>query len=74
MTCFININLLTKFGFKIPSRVANVDSTILEPVNTWNNQGKYYQTQDELIKLFQNNYQQYQMKGMTDYSQYGPTI
>ncbi len=63
-----------KFGFNIPSSVTDVDSTILEPVNTWNDPEKYYQTQDKLIKLFQTNYQQYQMKGMTDYSQYGPTL
>ena len=60
------------FGFGIPKSVPGVDDAILQPRKTWSDPSAYQSAKMNLVKLFQDNYRQYQTEGMTDYSQFGP--
>jgi phosphoenolpyruvate carboxykinase (ATP) len=62
------------FGFSIPVTVPGVDSEILQPKNTWKTHSEYYQAKIDLMCLFQENYNQFQAEGMTDYSEFGPQL
>ena len=62
------------FGFVCPMEVDGVDSHILNPVNTWDDMDAYREQLNRLVKLFQDNYQQFKQDEMTDYSHFGPRL
>ena len=62
------------FGFEIPKNVENVDSNILNPINTWNTIWNYNLTCYTLVNYFKENHKQFSDKSYTDYSQYGPEM
>lgn len=58
------------FKILIPSEVPGVETTILNPKNTWKNQEAYDIKANELINLFKNNFVKYESFG--NYSNAGP--
>jgi len=62
------------FNFFLPSKLPKLkgSSTILNPINTWDDSSQFEKTKKMLITKFQENYQKYQKEGMTDFSVYGP--
>lgn len=62
------------FGFEIPKDVEGVDSTILNPINTWENTWNYNLNCSNLVAQFNQNYEQYISESFTNYSKYGPEM
>tara|TARA_B100001142_G_scaffold29157_1_gene25996 strand:+ start:213 stop:1775 length:1563 start_codon:yes stop_codon:yes gene_type:complete len=58
------------FKILIPSEVPGVETTILNPKNTWKDQEAYDIKANELINLFKNNFVKYESFG--NYSKAGP--
>jgi phosphoenolpyruvate carboxykinase (ATP) len=54
----------------IPENVPGIDSSILNPRNTWNDKEAYDKKADELIKLFKGNFVKYESFG--NFSKAGP--
>lgn len=50
----------TEFGFIIPVSCPNVPDEVLVPRNTWADKTAYDQTKQRLVKLFQNNFKQFE--------------
>ncbi|HBQ37104.1 MAG TPA: phosphoenolpyruvate carboxykinase (ATP) [Rhodobacteraceae bacterium] len=48
------------FGFDVPIFVNNVDSTLLDPRGTWADPAAYDAQAQKLVKMFSNNFEQYQ--------------
>ena len=67
-----NSNFKPDFNFKvlIPENVPGIDSSILNPRNTWNDKEAYDKKADELIKLFKGNFVKYESFG--NFSKAGP--
>ena len=67
-----NVKFSPDANFKIlvPENVPEVDSNILNPRNTWDDKNAYDAKAEELIKLFKNNFTQYESFG--DYYKAGP--
>ncbi|MFL2945169.1 MAG: phosphoenolpyruvate carboxykinase (ATP) [Candidatus Poseidoniales archaeon] len=67
-----NSNFKPDLNFKvlIPENVPGVDSSILNPRNTWNDKEAYDKKADELIKLFKENFVKYESFG--NFSKAGP--
>jgi phosphoenolpyruvate carboxykinase (ATP) len=67
-----NVNFTPDSNFKIlvPESVPEVDSNILKPRNTWDDKEAYNAKAKQLIKLFKNNFTQYENFG--DYYKAGP--
>lgn len=49
-----------EFGFSIPTSCPNVPSEVLMPRNTWENKGQYDAAKRKLIRLFQDNFDQFE--------------
>jgi phosphoenolpyruvate carboxykinase (ATP) len=47
------------FGFEVPLQVAGVDTTLLNPRDTWSNPNDYDQQARRLVKMFADNFKQY---------------
>lgn len=47
------------FGFEVPVAVPGVDTSILDPRNTWSNQAEYDATAAKLVDLFVDNFAQF---------------
>ncbi|MCF6775133.1 phosphoenolpyruvate carboxykinase (ATP) [Thiotrichales bacterium 19X7-9] len=47
------------FGFEVPSELANVDPSILNPRNTWADKGAYDKTYMQLIEKFIHNFKRF---------------
>jgi len=47
------------FNFQIPTQLNNVDSTILNPMNTWNDKNAYLETAKKLADLFTANFNKF---------------
>ena len=47
------------FGLQIPNTVENVDDSILNPINTWNNKDEYHTEAIKLSELFKENFKVY---------------
>ena len=60
------------FNLKVPRDIYNVKMELLYPKDTWPDKKEYYLKHQELIKMFKENYKQFQESNMTDYSDYGP--
>jgi phosphoenolpyruvate carboxykinase (ATP) len=54
-----------EFGFEIPLICPGVPSELLVPINTWDNKEQYGETKRKLVKLFQNNFKQFE-SGVND--------
>jgi len=67
-----NVNFTPDSNFKIlvPESVPDIDSNILNPRNTWDDKEAYDAKAKQLIKLFKNNFTQYESFG--DYYKAGP--
>ena len=67
-----NVNFTPDPNFKIlvPESVPEVESNILHPINTWDDKDAYDTKAKQLIKLFKNNFTQYESFG--DYYKAGP--
>ena len=48
------------FNFKVPKQIPGVDSTILQPENTWDDKVKYEAARISLANLFQNNFKKFE--------------
>jgi len=48
------------FNFKVPKQIPGVDSTILQPENTWEDKLKYEAARVSLANLFQNNFKKFE--------------
>lgn len=62
------------FGFKVPTALHDIDSTVLDPRNTWSNKEAFDQQAMQLAQMFKENYQQYLGADVTDYSPHGPRV
>lgn len=61
------------FDLAIPKTLEGVDSMILNPINTWENQEEYKHTRDKLAQMFIQNFKRYEdVKEGVEYSQFGP--
>ena len=58
------------FKILIPSEVPGIETTILNPKNTWKDQNAYDMKAKELISLFKSNFVKYESFG--SYSNAGP--
>lgn len=47
------------FKFQIPKSINNVDSTILNPINAWNDKDSYKESAQKLANLFVNNFKKF---------------
>jgi phosphoenolpyruvate carboxykinase (ATP) len=47
------------FGFKVPVSVAGVDSSVLDPRESWANKAQYDATAAKLVDLFNENFAQF---------------
>ena len=64
---------LPVFNLSVPKRLEGVDSSILNPRNTWTDKKKYDETRDKLASMFVENFKKYITKE-SDFSKYGPKI
>ncbi|CAM9299840.1 unnamed protein product, partial [Ectocarpus fasciculatus] len=62
------------FGFQVPVTLPGVDSSLLNPRDTWADKESYDATALKLSKMFHNNYERYKGADVTDYSSFGPKI
>ena len=61
------------FNLSIPKNIKNIDSLILNPINTWDNKKDYYIGAEKLAKMFINNFNRYDgYKGISNLKKYGP--
>ncbi|MGB5356746.1 MAG: phosphoenolpyruvate carboxykinase (ATP), partial [Eudoraea sp.] len=71
---FDNVEFVTdeEFGFQIPTSCPGVPSEVLIPKNTWEDKGKYDQTKQKLVKLFNDNFKQFEENVNEDIVKAGP--
>jgi phosphoenolpyruvate carboxykinase (ATP) len=62
------------FGFEVPTALANVDASVLDPKSTWAAAGDYDGMAKKLAQMFADNFKKYQGKGSADYTQFGPKL
>ena len=48
------------FGFDVPVAVSGVDTAILDPRTTWDDKDEYDRTAQKLVKLFVDNFAQFE--------------
>ena len=61
------------FDLAVPKTLEGVDSKLLNPINTWENQEEYKHTRDKLAQMFIQNFKRYEdVKEGVEYSQFGP--
>ena len=61
------------FGLSIPASLRNVDSSILNPINAWNDKEAYRSTANKLAEMFKENFKTYGPK-VEHLKKFGPTI
>ena len=49
------------FQVKIPRRLGEIDTNILNPIHAWSNVNEYHETARNLVKKFQKNYENYDL-------------
>ena len=49
------------FGFNIPESLFDIDSNILNPKNSWDNQNDYENSAINLVRKFKKNYKKYDL-------------
>lgn len=60
------------FGFDVPESLPNVDSSLLNPRNTWQDKSAYDAQYQDLASQFAKNFGQYVVDAEEDYSRFGP--
>ena len=61
------------FGFDIPTTLSDIEPDLLDPLKAWDDLDKYHKTAKELVKKFQQNYQQYDL-GEDQLREAGPKL
>lgn len=63
------------FNLEIPKTLEGVESSLLNPVNTWDNKDAYSKTRAKLAGMFVENFKRYEdVKEGVEYSKFGPKI
>ncbi len=62
------------FGIKIPESCPSIDSTILDPRNTWQDPDKYDQAARQLARMFEDNFQKFANFADTEIQAGGPIV
>jgi phosphoenolpyruvate carboxykinase (ATP) len=61
-----------EFGLEIPLSCPGVPDEILVPKNTWTDKGKYDETKAKLVKLFQDNFKEFEASVNSEIVEAGP--
>ncbi len=61
-----------EFGFQVPLSCRNVPSEVLVPINTWQDKKKYAEVKKKLVKLFNDNFKQFEANVNTAIVDAGP--
>ena len=62
------------FNFNVPLYLPGLEHKICNPVAAWENSEEYYKQANKLASMFQENFVKYTGDGLTDYTEYGPTL
>jgi phosphoenolpyruvate carboxykinase (ATP) len=63
------------FGFDVPLALPGIeDSHLLDPKSTWADKDAFDAQAKDLAQMFIDNFKQYEGKGSTDYTQFGPHV
>ncbi|WP_038815787.1 phosphoenolpyruvate carboxykinase (ATP) [Campylobacter jejuni] len=63
------------FNLAIPKALEGVESTLLNPINTWSDKNAYAETRDKLAYMFVQNFKRYEdVKEGIEFSKFGPKI
>lgn len=63
------------FNLAIPKALEGVESTLLNPINTWLDKNAYAETRDKLAHMFVQNFKRYEdVKEGIEFSKFGPKI
>ena len=65
------------FNLNIPKGIDTLDSSILNPINTWENKKDYYNNSEKLAEMFITNFDRYTNESninMNNIKQYGPVL
>ncbi len=63
------------FGFKIPKSIEGIDTSVLNPINTWADKDAYHQQLDTLAKMFVENFSKYtDIEAGKKLESFGPSI
>lgn len=62
------------FGLDIPVALPGVDTSLLNPRNSWKDKEAYDATAKKLAGMFAKNFEKYSDEGVKDLSQYGPRV
>lgn len=63
------------FNLAIPKALEGVESTLLNPINTWSDKNAYIATRDKLAHMFIQNFKRYEdVKEGIEFSKFGPKI
>jgi phosphoenolpyruvate carboxykinase (ATP) len=62
------------FGFEVPKSLPGVDSNILNPRNAWSNKEEYDAMKKKLANMYIKNFKEYEGRGSTDYTKFGPQL
>ncbi|EBB5875871.1 phosphoenolpyruvate carboxykinase (ATP) [Campylobacter jejuni] len=63
------------FNLAIPKALEGVESTLLNPINTWLDKNAYAETRDKLAHMFVQNFKRYEdVKEGVEFSKFGPKI
>ncbi|WP_052949388.1 phosphoenolpyruvate carboxykinase (ATP) [Campylobacter jejuni] len=63
------------FDLAIPKALEGVESTLLNPINTWSDKNDYIATRDKLAHMFIQNFKRYEdVKEGIEFSKFGPKI
>ncbi|TQR34614.1 phosphoenolpyruvate carboxykinase (ATP) [Campylobacter sp. MIT 99-7217] len=61
------------FNLAIPKALSGVETSLLNPINTWQSKEEYLKTRDKLAKMFVENFKRYEdVKEGVEYSKFGP--
>jgi phosphoenolpyruvate carboxykinase (ATP) len=62
------------FGFAVPASVPDVDSKLLNPVETWKDKAEFDTTARNLVKMFQDNFVKFEPQVDADVRQAAPEV
>ncbi len=63
------------FGLQMPKNIEGVDSTVLNPVNTWSDKKEYYKQSEKLAEMFIQNFSRFSDNSkMMQLQDYGPKL
>ena len=63
------------FNLAVPKSLEGVETKLLNPINTWEDQNAYLSTRDKLAKMFIENFKRYEdVKEGVEFSKFGPEL